>query len=281
MRLFGRRYSQMDVSAGSDGVLIGYPIPSGGVLNNVHLNVHVIGPEGVPFQSAVMYGVSAFVVMLPDPDTEVTYDTVWDNLIPKDVAASSGVFDLDPDTLDGTAEFEMGELDFSGIFDMTTLAPREIFQRRKMLTIAGGQASYLSIDSAADSWTPADRFATKISRSVRVAAPSAFMLGFSSPGMNVTTATVSKTPKETEWAWLQYLEMGLEQAFIHLLGLVEAGAETPWVEAGTFIASLLEEAAFENVAASFHPATFRVFTTATIDLSVPGTMSQKVLSSEG
>lgn len=281
MRLFGRRYSAIDVSVGNDQVMFGYPIPSGGVLNNIWVNAHLIGPEGVLFQSAVMYGISAFVIQVPDPETAINFGTLWDNFVPKDVAESSGAFDLDTDAADVTAEFEMGELDIDAIFDMTPNAPLQIFRRRKMLTVAQGAVNYEVINAGADLWTPGDVLNTQIKRNVRVNAPSAVVMACSSPAMDVTTTTQEVTPSENEWAWLQYLEMGLEQAFIHLMGLVESGAETPWEEAGAFVASLLERAAVEETAGSFAPVVWRVFTAATIELTVPGSMSQKVLSSEG
>lgn len=280
MRVFGRRYSAVDVATGTDRVLFGYPIPPGGQLNNIWADIHVLGPETVSFQSAVMYGVSAFGMMVPDAETAIAFDTLWDNFVPKDVAESSGAFDLDTDAADATAEFEMGEPDVNAIFDLASNAPMELYRRRKMLTIANGQAAYATVAASPDLWTPADAFKLRIRRNMRVSSPSVVMVGFSSPGMNVTTTTPETTPTESQWAWLTYLEMGLEQAFIHLMGLVETGAETPWEEAGAFVVSLLERAAFEEAAASFAAATYRVFSTAVIDITVPGSVGQKTLSSE-
>lgn len=280
MRLFGRRYSMISVGSGSDDVLVGYPLPQGGQLNNVHLEIHALAGEGVLASSAVLYGVSGFVIQVPDPETAILFDTIWDNFVPKDVAESSGAFDLDTDAADATAEFEMGEPDITAIFDMVPNQPLEIFRRRRILTVARGMLAYETVDAGADLWTPGEFFSTRIRRNVRVASPSVILIGFSSPLLDVTTNTRESTPSENQWAWLQYLEMGLEQAFIHLMGLVESGAETPWEEAGAFVASLLERAAVEDTAGSFTPRAWTVYTSATFDVTVPGSMSQKILTSE-
>lgn len=280
MRLFGRRYSSIDVPAGSDQVMVGYPIPPGGKLNNVWADVHIISAEQIPFQSAGMYGISAFAMQVPDPETGISFDTLWDNFVPKDVAESSGAFDLDTDAADATAEFEMGEPDISAIFDIIANTPMELFRRRRMLSAARGSINYEAVSAGADVITLGEAFSLRIRKNMRASAPSVALIGFSSPALDVTTTNGETTPTENQWAWLTYLEMGLEQAFIHLMGLVESGAETPWEEAGAFVASLLERAAFEETAGAFAPTTWRVFTSAVFDLTVPGSVGVKTLSSE-
>lgn len=261
-------------------VVAEYPIPAGGRLNNVHLECHVIAPETVEFNQVVMYGISGFVVPVPDPDSAINIQTLWDNLIPKDVDESAGVFDLDTAATDTTPEFEMGEADWSGIFRQTGLNPIQIFKRRKMLSCMSNLISYQSVSAAVDLWTPGDLFTTDIKRNVSVAQPSMVMFGFSSPSLDRTNQTEPTAPTEIEWTLLQYLEVTLENAFMNLIGLVETGAETPFEESAEFIASLIEDDAFEQTAAAFLPANFNVFTKATFDISVPGTLKIGTLTSD-
>ena len=65
-----------------------------------------------------------------------------------------------------------------------------------------------------------------------------------------------------------------------LIGLVEAGAETPFVDSATFIASLIEDDVFEGTSGSFLAVAWTVITQATFDISVPGRIAQKTLTSD-
>lgn len=269
------------VAAGSDRVLLNYPLPAHGVLNNVHLNIHVLGPEGVQFNQVVMYGLSGFVLPVPDPDSGIAVDTLWDNLVPKDIDSAQGVFDLDTGATDATPEFEMGEPDWSGIFDVAAMEPLEIFRRRKMLSTLNGMVNYEAVPAAADLWVPGDLVKTHVGRKVRVGTPSMVLFGLSSPSLDETNQTTPTVPSETEWILLQYLEIALDQAFMYLIGLVESGAESPYLESAGFIAELLEDDAYEATAGGFSPVSWTVFSQGTFDITVPGRKVQSSISSEG
>jgi len=279
MRIIGRRLCQMIVAAGTDKVMAGFPLPAGGTLNQVYLTAHIIGPEQTPYQNAVHYGVTGFVLPVRDPDNSETYDVMWDTQVPKDLALTQGGFDLDVGAADATPEFELGLPDYGGIFNVTSLAPKEIFRRRKMITVASG-GPYEAVSSASDVYTPIDRIQTKVKQKVAVNTPSMVLFGFSSPDTLETTAVVLDIPEESEWALLQYMEVTLENAYMYLLGLVEAGAETPYVESSTFIAELLEHMYEEN-AGYFKPVSWVVYCQATFDISVPGRINFGTLTSEG
>jgi len=279
MRIIGRRLGQFVVAAGTDKVIAGYPLPSGGRLNQVHFTVHCIGPEQTSFLHAVHYGITGFVMPVRDPDNSETYDVMWDTQVPKDLGLTQGGFDLDVGAEDATPEFELGIPDYGGIFNVTSLAPREIFRRRKMITVASG-GPYEAVSSAGDVYTPLDRIRSTVKAKVGVNTPSMVLFGFSSPDTLETTATQLDIPEEVEWVMLQYMEMTLENAYISLLNLVEAGAESPYTESQILIAELLEHM-FEETAGSFNPVTWTVFCQATFDISVPGRINFGTLTSEG
>lgn len=281
IRLFGRVMSQRIIPAGSDEVIAAYPLPSGGQLNNVHMNVHVVGAEGFPYLQAVMYGLSGFVVPIMDPDVSINYQNVWDQLIPKDADQSAGSFDLDTIAVDTTPEFEMGEADWNGVFDLTAMAPKEIYRRRRLLSVVDGAVAYEPVAAAADTWTPGEHITGKVGRKVRVNTPSAVMFGFSSPSLDETTTTEPLIPLEQEWFMLQYLDQTLQNAFMSIVGMTEAGAESPYEESAAFLAKLIEDDVFEEVAGSFAAQSWTVFTQMTFDITVPGMPEFKQLSSEG
>lgn len=280
MRVFGRRYGQVDVAIGTDRVLFGFPIPQNGSLNNVWFNVHLIGTEGMSYRNVAMYGLSGFVMPVPDPDAEISYTDLWDLLVPKDEAFAEGGFDLDTVAADTAPEFELGEIDTHGIFDMSGNDPLEIYRRRKLMSVASTPIGYEKVAAGTDVFTPVDVVSGKVGRKVNVSSPSVVSFGVSSPSMDSSQSPDQKTPKESEWMLLQYLEVALENMFMYLTGLVETGAESPYEESSQFIAKLLEDTFIEQAASAFDTTIWRCFYQATFDISVPGTVAMKQLSSE-
>lgn len=280
MRVIGRRLSMHAVAADSDKVVAGYPLPQDGVLNSVYLEMHLIGPEGEKFDSMSIYGMSGFVIPVLDPDGGATFDAIWDAQIPKDVALSAGGFDIDTGAADTNPEFEIGRPDVSAIMDLVAGNPIEIFRRRKYLTIANERNVRDVVSAGSDLKLVTDYFTTTVSKRVRVSKPSVVLFGVSSPDTTSTTTTVKAIPGEAEWSLLQYLEVALENAFMSLVGLTEAGAESPYEESLAFLAELVEDTVFEQTALSFTPTAWTVYCRATFDISVPGRIALGVVTSE-
>lgn len=280
MRVIGRRLSSHDVAANTDKVVSGYPLPQDGVLNNVGLEVHLIGPEGESWQTMSMYGMSGFVIPVLDPDGGATFDAIWDAQIPKDVAMSESGFDIDTGAADTNPEWEIGTPDVSAVMDLVAGNPLEIFRRRKYLTVANSGVERDIVAAGADQKMVTDFFKTNVKRRVRVPAPAVVLFGVSSPETTITSTTVKSIPAEAEWSLLQYLDIALEQAFMALVGLLEAAADEPYTTSMAFIAELIEDVVFEQTAGSFVPTAWRVFTISTYDISVPGNISLGTLTSE-
>lgn len=264
--------SHVVVAATTDRVLVAYPLPKGCTLNRIHLRSSVVGPEAMTIIQACMYGISGFVVPILDPDTPDSVDDIWDFLVPKDIGEGAGVFDLDTSVSDTTPEFNFGEPDMTGIFGVANNEPIEIFRRRKLLTVANSVTGLQVITAASDEYLPTDFFTTTIKKSVRAGRHSFILIGFSSPDASQTDITVKQTIAEAEWVMMTYIETFLENAAQNLLGLVEAGAETPYAEASAFVAELIEDVVHEDTAGAFKASAFNIFTQATFDVSVPGRM---------
>ena len=277
MRVIGRRLGHNQIITGTDRVVVGFPLPAGGRLNNIHLDIH-LATYDVAVKKAVMYGITGFVVPLLDPDAVITYQDSWDTQIPKDVANAAGVFDLDTGATDSTPEFEVGEPDWSGVFKVTAGAPLEIFKRRKMMSFASSPVGHEG--AAVDTYNAVDLVQTTIKRNVTVDTPSLILFGLSSPSMDVTGSDAVNSLLEKEWIQYQFLEDTLKDAWKHLVGLTETGAETPYVEAAALVAELIEAPIFEQTAGSFADVTWEAFAKATFDVTVPGTISIGTLTSD-
>lgn len=272
--------SAIDVATNTDRVMVGYPLPSDGVLNSVHLNCHVIGPQGLEWQMAAFYGISGFVIPVLDPDNGASFDAIWDAQVPKDEALAAGGFDIDTAAADTDPLWEIGTPNMAAVMELIAGKPQEIFKRRKMLSVASPGSQFIRIDAAPDEHMLIDQFSTRVGKRVRVKQPSVVLFGLSSPDTLRTATTVKTIPTEAEWSLLQFLEVALENAFMSLVGLTEAGAESPYEESLAFIAELIEDIVLEDAAGSYAPATWRCFTNATFDISVPGRIAIGTLSSE-
>ena len=94
MRLMLRRMSQRTVPNGVDDVVAGCPIAADGSLNGAWIEQHVIG-QLMATSVGCQYGVAGFVIPSIDPETNLSYDTIWDEQVPKDTLEAAGALDYD------------------------------------------------------------------------------------------------------------------------------------------------------------------------------------------
>lgn len=268
-RLFRHTLEEHDVGIGTDDVIGGANLPSEGVLNNIWGEVHAIVSTPLPLTNAVMYGCRGLMLQIDDVDTASTFSAIWDTQVPKDQAATQGGFDLSGVT-DATPEFEPGEPDISKILDYQLFDDdAEWFRRHKLISFATSKGGFL--DATPDVYSPTDFFKVRSRKSMPVEIASIAALGFSAPALDATTTTLQGTPSsEAALISIKYMEVILEQAWMHLVGLVESGAETPYEEATTRLVDFLEPLVFEETAASFNPIVWVVYSAMTFDITVPG-----------
>ncbi len=92
MRLFGRRIGARTLAVGSDEILCGFLIPGGTTINNAWITGSYVGAPQITI-SANFYAVSAYILPVLDPDTVLSYETLWDELVPKDLDVAAGAFE--------------------------------------------------------------------------------------------------------------------------------------------------------------------------------------------
>ena len=136
VRLFPKQVTQMGLPAGKDRIIAAWPVPEKSRVNGMWLEVSAVSEtERVLLEAVFMLGLTCYIVPVPDPDTAITPDALWDAVIPKDTAVGSGVLDLDTSAVDTTPEFELGELDVTDFVDVGN-SPVELFTRRELITFA-------------------------------------------------------------------------------------------------------------------------------------------------
>ena len=273
LRAFPQMTVQKQVPADADEIIGVVWLPAGSSLNNVHMSVDVIGTS-IDVVKAALYGIDMYVLPVLDPDTTITPDAIWDNQVPKDDAVGSNVLDLDTAAADDDPVFEPGDPSIEKLIGMTT-APTRIFRRRRILTFAKRASGFIA--GTPNTYIPAEHFATKIGKKVRVENHSIALLGFSSPKTTITDTTFLAVDTNKDWAMLQYLQETAKDMLKQLVGLTEAGAETPYEDAASFISRWMEDFVEEDTDA-FIAQSWRVFADLSFDVTVPGEMSVRSMS---
>jgi len=266
MQFTRKMEGQFSISTETDKVIAWVAIPPGGKVEQVWFDVATSAGH-IDVNDAVLYGVTGMCTRVPDADTVDEIDDTWDRMVPKDKISTQ---EIDTDTLTEitAAEFEPGHVELEKTFGMDALGNTEFFRRRRRICYP--QSPFGFVDGSPDLYTPIDYFKTKARLMIPVKAPSVAMIGFSSPGMGVTTIGVADTPTDHEWQMLTWLEVFLFDHWKQITGLIETGAETPYVDATNFITALLEPLVQENTAGSYFATTFIVWCSATWQVSVPG-----------
>lgn len=282
LRLFRHQLGQVQVPVGDDEVVASMPIPSECVQNNVWGKVHVITDGDEFITDATLYGVDGFLITIPDPDTADSVDDLWDRVIDKDDDLTAGAVDLDETASDSDNLYEAGEPSVGAILDMHLYNDdNHWFKRRGMMTFANSPTGFNWITGGLSTFTPRDFFKVRSRKRIFTEYMSMSLLGVSVPTV-VTTATIPNSPANpAQWMQEKFIEVMLEQAWMSLIGLTEAGATTPWQNAATLIQEIVEPDVYEDTTGAFQTATgLNVFAEVTWDVSVPGRREVKVLTGE-
>lgn len=286
MRIFRHTLSQKVTAFSDTIVLTAVALPSECRQNNFWGEVHVIGLDSVRpnVEQAFIYGVDGWITHIEDPDTSLTWDILYNTMIPFDKDVASGAFDLDTSVAHSGPSFEPGEPSIEALMDAANVdVDNHWYKRRKMLTYASHPRG---LDPAADppTWQQTDWFPIRVGRRLGVELMSGSMLAMTIPSMNdvsVTTSMVNTPAGDAEWIQIKYMEVMLEQAWMHLSGLTETGAETPWEDAAILVEDFVEPSVLENTAGDFmsiNPC--NTFTVGTFDITVPGRREFNVLTGE-
>lgn len=269
MRYF-RHTTQHNLIAHSTDESIGHAfVPDEGSLNGVRGKVICSAVLQNSVNIVSMYGCDGWMVPVDDPDTPDLVDDLWDRFVEKDFDIVAGSFDIGTGTDDTSTFNEPGVVNADRIGDLETLKQdQRWYRRRKMVSFAERPRGFL--DGTPDTYIPTDVFNVSSRDRFNADRQMVAILGFGSPTFNEMTATHKTSPTETEWIQIKYMEVILEQAWMDLAGLTEAGAETPYEEAVALIADMLEPTVIEDTAGAFHNHSWDVFTQLTWDLSVPG-----------
>ena len=274
--MFARRRSQIYVQEGQDQVLFGLSLPSGSRINNISANIHVVGNSIQPRTNVNMFAVEGYILPVIDPDAGASLETIWDTLVPKDDDVDT--IDLDTQAADTQPFFEPGESAMAEVLDVG-FQPEKVYSTRRMMSFAN--AGMRQEEASVLEFAPASVINVRVRKNYAIQNPSVLVFSLASPSLDDTTNTIEAAASENEWPRLKYMEVVLEQALIQFMGLVEAGAESPWEEAAALLRKHLEPDVYEENGGSWAVQQWYAFTDAVIDHSVEGTMGKLQLGTGG
>ncbi len=276
IRLFSRRLTERTIGVGTDAMIYAMSLPSGSVIHDINLELKMHQAAFRDIGDVVMYAVEGWILPVLDPDQSVAYDTLFDNLVPKDSDVES--IDLDTGATDATPFFEPGEPDLTGLFDVG-LQPERIYTASRMLDVNDALTIFQDNQTPfAIKYIVGDTKRIRIRKRYRVSQPSVLVFAVASPSLDDTSSSSPVMATEAEWGQTKYIGHVLERALLHVFGLTEAGAETPWEEATALLKLHLEPDVFEQNAGSFVGATWAAVCRGIVDHSVEGRLQDITVS---
>lgn len=273
IRMFAKRLGLVQVVGGSDKVVFGISLPSGSRINNISLNVKLWTEAMQAVGNVTAYAVEGWILPVIDPDAAVLYNSLWDQLVPKDTDVE--IVDLDTNTLDTTPFYEPGEPDWSDLLEVG-LRPERIYHRHRYLSF--GQGSVFSVLDTTLKYIPGDSFRIRIGKRYGIKNPSVLLFAVGMPSLDDTTSTEVSALAEQKWGQVKYIGHVLERAMMHLFGIIEAGAETPWEQATALLKEHLEPDVHEENGGTFVSPTMTVLTEGIVDHSVEGRLADATIS---
>lgn len=268
------------VTAGTDGVVSGIWMPANSICRMARGYLDFHGNTVATSLQSFLGAASLWWLPVDDPDTTGTMDSVWDSQVLKDEVVVS--LDLDTQTMRTNAEWEPGAAKWAKLFDVG-VEVKHLWRQHFMCNIA---RNAVGVGPAPDTpfgyeFVPSGHLSPELPVVIRSSTPGLLVVAASSADTVETSSTEAIAGlAEEDWGQLQYIDHVMERAMLNLLGVQEAGAETPWEEATTLLKKYLRPLVFETNSGTFVPITWKVTGEMDYIIEVEGTMGKRVLSLE-
>ncbi len=284
MLLHLKRWFNGLAAAGTDQGLCSFPIPDEGKLVQQQGEFKLITPTSIALTAAVIYGVQAWLLQSEDPTTDfLDHDALWDSFVPKPVAASVAALDAS-NAADASAAQEPGQVSITQIFNQEILSPTRIFSREKLITLADGQTGFEP--GSPSTFVPTDRFSISSNASYRAGGGDmGLVYGLSSPdlaGLVADDDVMDPLVNATGGFYvMKYINEFLDKALVDLVGLSEAGAESPYEDIMIWLIGMLERLSEGSGAGAFTAIAWTAKGKLTCGIQVPGTFEHRSIGPSG
>lgn len=278
VRMFSRRSSEIVIGTNSDEVMFGVSLPGQTALHGASGIVGINNVATSLLNVGHRYAMEGWLLPIEDPDGAISFDSLWDQFVPKDTDADD--MDLDTDALDTTPFYEPGEIDWQALTKIG-FQPTRVFARSKMMTFGLAPTGFNITSSDVLQWVAQDRFPLRLKKKggYFIERPMALVFAIASPNLDDTIATVEAALLESEWSQVRFIKATMQRALMQLLGVIEATAETPWVEAAALLQKVLEPNVFEQTANFWTVASWRATGELMVDYSVEGELTMGQMTS--
>lgn len=163
------------VSAGSDSVLVGFPVPKDSVLNYCKGEMHCMSSI-VDAHDVAMYGLTGWLLRSDDEDSDFgDIQALWDAYVPKDDAGEAPDESVTGDT---DEEVAIGNINVSEMFDIEMNGPERVWKREKMLTMAQAATGFHLTTTPAILFMPSDVVSIQVKKGIRPCKMQAFVRVF-------------------------------------------------------------------------------------------------------
>ncbi len=272
-----RPFGLSAIASGSDSVLAGVWVPSGSIIARVRGNVKVSGSTALTLSQAAAVGLEGWVLPVEDPDSVGTMNSLWDTHVPKDTVVN--LLDLDTGAADASPFYEPGNITWEFLYDLGVHAQR-IFHRHHIVSPLDAMFMRQDVETPfIEHYFPGFVERVDVSQQFRVQEPSLVVFALAVPDTANTSSTAPVAGLlERDWGRIKYIDHVLEMAMMDLLGITEAGAETPWEEASALLKDYLDALLFETNSGTFVGIGWMAVGELVFDIVVPGRMPAKVLT---
>lgn len=258
------------------------PIPPGGVLLGYRAEIHAITSvhRDVKDSAVALFGKAVVVrTGASGMDASLSLQTLFDQMVPKDIDldVTAGGDDIDWDDGGEAAPFEEpGHINFNDMVDLG-LRPTELQEREVLVSPASPGAKMFHVDTT-DEYFPTARMTMGRNLRHRAKDASYFLLALGSPSWDETTTTEPSTIANQEYSLLTYPDVMFDMMLPDLLGMTEAGAESPFSGAAASAVGFVEPPVFELAGGGlFSAVTWNVWVKWVVRIATPGRPRMKTL----
>ncbi len=286
-----RRLAKRVLAANKDNVIGWAPIPAGGSLKHMWLNLHLMAPLQ-DWDIAAAYALAGYVLPVFDSDGLPTDpDTFWDRLVPKDVAmgADWGEDIIDTDaitTADGAPFLDWLKIQANQLFGGGMAGIKPIFEPRMGFTSFAEASKGFSTEGAADQYHPSKTIRFDSGRDIFCEDNSVALIAIANPEATAKDWTDDDGEwapnQDHEWTGLQFLEDTLIDASKRAVGLDEsadAGATEFGDEQMMSVYRALEQA-YIDPTTDFPSVLWSAFCQTTFAIQVPGSRDVGIITSQ-
>lgn len=220
---------QATAELSTDDVIGWCALPAGSVLEDVSVNVHLIGTTDVNMNNPTTVGMHGFIIPVNDDDQEVDPNVFWDKFVPKVQEVSADMIDLDTDVADTEAADSFTEIDADSLFRVD--GPKEVWKALEVLTCLS-KDSIIRYEGANSTYRGCLLAQGKINKSYFIPDHSILMFAVSNHELPDDLDTYSGDQQQwvpfndNDWSRLAHASLMLENAY-EVAALSEADAGEP------------------------------------------------------